>query len=119
MVTLLAFGARDVRAEVDALAGIRIMQLPIGTAHRIADASATAVVEVLPSRTLVVEAALLATDLVRAADGPIRLAKTGTAFARLRITLLTRWAIVDALIVAAGLDALLESRLRFLPANAR
>lgn len=79
------------------------MQFTLGTGHRIADAAATSRVKMLAARALVIEAALLTTDLVRAADGPIGLSKTGTAFASIGVTLLTRWAVIDALIVATRL----------------
>lgn len=84
----LTFGATRLRACINALTGIRILMLALGAGDRIADAPTAAVAEALPARTLIVDAALLAADLVRAAGRAILLPKARIAGAGIRIALL-------------------------------
>jgi hypothetical protein len=57
----------------------------------------------LATRTLVGDASLLATNLARATDRSVGLSETGAALTGRGITLLARWAVIDALILTARL----------------
>ena len=102
-VARFTFGTTRFSARVDALAGIRILMLTRRTLDRRADTTTNPVVERLSGWALIVHAALLAADLVRATCRPILLAETRIADASIRVSLLT----LRAGIVAGSLAAAL------------
>jgi len=84
----LALSTGDVGAEIDALAGVRVLQLPGRTVRRRALTVAGVQTELLGRWTLIAQALLLAANLVRAADRSILLPEAGVAGAGIRVALL-------------------------------
>jgi hypothetical protein len=87
-VACLALAATRFGACLDAFAGIGVLMLTVRALDRLTDAAAFPVVECLVRWALIVDAALLAADLARAAGRAILLPEARIAGAGVRVSLL-------------------------------
>jgi hypothetical protein len=99
---LLTIVAGHTRAQIDALASVRILNLSRGAGDGHADAGAAVEIELLARLALIADTLLTATDLAGAAGRPVRLPLTWIAGAGVRIGRLAV-AEINALVLAADL----------------